>query len=54
MEFVDHVCEQYPAIDTARIGVTGGSYGGWMTTDHRPHGPVRGCRKPEELLQLAQ
>lgn len=32
MEFVDHVCEQYPAIDTARIGVTGGSYGGWMTT----------------------
>lgn len=31
MEFVDHVCEQYPAIDTARIGVTGGSYGGWMT-----------------------
>lgn len=32
MEFVDHVCEQYPAIDTARIGVTGGSYGGWMTS----------------------
>ena len=31
MEFVDHVCEQYPAIDTARTGVTGGSYGGWMT-----------------------
>lgn len=31
MEFVDHVCEQYPAIDPARIGVTGGSYGGWMT-----------------------
>ena len=31
MEFVDRVCEQYPAIDTARIGVTGGSYGGWMT-----------------------
>ena len=30
MEFVDHVCEQYPAIDPARIGVTGGSYGGFM------------------------
>lgn len=31
MEFVDHVCGLYPAIDEKRIGVTGGSYGGWMT-----------------------
>ena len=31
MEFVDHVLEITPAIDPARLGVTGGSYGGWMT-----------------------
>ncbi len=31
MEFTDHVCGQYPAIDPKRIGVTGGSYGGFMT-----------------------
>ena len=31
MEFVDRVIEAYPQIDTARIGVTGGSYGGFMT-----------------------
>lgn len=31
MEFVDHVCGLYPAIDETKIGVTGGSYGGWMT-----------------------
>lgn len=31
MEFVDHVCKEYPAIDEKKIGVTGGSYGGWMT-----------------------
>ncbi len=31
MEFTDHVCKLYPAIDGKRLGVTGGSYGGWMT-----------------------
>ena len=31
MEFTDHVLKLYPAIDEKRIGVTGGSYGGWMT-----------------------
>lgn len=31
MEFVDHVLEAYPEIDPARVGVTGGSYGGFMT-----------------------
>ncbi len=31
MEFVDHVLAQYPQIDKARLGVTGGSYGGFMT-----------------------
>ncbi len=31
MEFTDHVLKQYPAIDEKRLGVTGGSYGGWMT-----------------------
>lgn len=31
IEFVDRVIEAYPQIDTARIGVTGGSYGGFMT-----------------------
>ena len=51
MEFVDRVCEQYPAIETRpdrchrrqlrRLD---------DQLDHRPHGPVRGCRKPEELL----
>lgn len=31
MEFTDHVLNLYPAIDEKRLGVTGGSYGGWMT-----------------------
>ncbi len=31
MEFTDHVCRLYPAIDQKRLGVTGGSYGGFMT-----------------------
>ena len=31
MKFTDVVLEQYPQIDTAKIGVTGGSYGGFMT-----------------------
>ncbi len=31
MKFTDVVCETYPAIDKSRIGVTGGSYGGFMT-----------------------
>ncbi|MDO4321101.1 MAG: S9 family peptidase [Lachnospiraceae bacterium] len=31
MAFCDHVLEEYPAIDHGRMGVTGGSYGGYMT-----------------------
>ena len=31
MEFTDRVLEGYPDIDKARVGVTGGSYGGFMT-----------------------
>ena len=31
MKFTDEVLKKYPAIDTARVGVTGGSYGGFMT-----------------------
>ncbi|MEJ5229509.1 MAG: S9 family peptidase [Pseudothermotoga sp.] len=31
MKFVDEATERYPFIDTNRIGVTGGSYGGYMT-----------------------
>lgn len=31
MAFTDTVIEKYPAIDAERIGVTGGSYGGFMT-----------------------
>ncbi|OCN06171.1 hypothetical protein A4S06_00210 [Erysipelotrichaceae bacterium MTC7] len=31
MHFTDAVIEAYPAIDTNRMGVTGGSYGGFMT-----------------------
>lgn len=31
MQFVDTALEQYPSIDTGRLGVTGGSYGGYMT-----------------------
>ena len=31
MEFVDLVLKTYPAIDEERLGVTGGSYGGYMT-----------------------
>lgn len=31
MKFVDQVLEKYPQIDASRLGVTGGSYGGFMT-----------------------
>ncbi len=31
MRFTDLVLEEYPAIDQERLGVTGGSYGGFMT-----------------------
>lgn len=31
MAFTDQVLTQYPDIDPARVGVTGGSYGGFMT-----------------------
>lgn len=31
MMFTDKVLEKYPQIDTSKIGVTGGSYGGFMT-----------------------
>ncbi|MPM40443.1 hypothetical protein SDC9_87084 [bioreactor metagenome] len=31
MQFVDLCIEKYPAIDSGRLGVTGGSYGGFMT-----------------------
>ncbi|MBQ2058842.1 MAG: S9 family peptidase, partial [Firmicutes bacterium] len=31
MAFTDKVLESYPMIDKARLGVTGGSYGGYMT-----------------------
>ena len=31
MKFTDVVLEQHPQIDAAKIGVTGGSYGGFMT-----------------------
>lgn len=31
MKFTDLVLERYPAIDKNRVGVTGGSYGGFMT-----------------------
>ncbi|HKM00538.1 MAG TPA: S9 family peptidase [Sedimentibacter sp.] len=31
MKFTDKVLEKYPQIDSTKIGVTGGSYGGFMT-----------------------
>lgn len=31
MSFVDRVIEMYPGLDPERLGVTGGSYGGYMT-----------------------
>ena len=31
MDFTDQVLERYPQIDKERLGVTGGSYGGFMT-----------------------
>ncbi len=31
MDFVDEVLKNYPSIDSERLGVTGGSYGGYMT-----------------------
>jgi len=31
MEFTDHVLEKYPDVDGERLGVTGGSFGGFMT-----------------------
>ena len=30
MEFTDHVLKHYPQIDEKRVGMTGGSYGGFM------------------------
>ena len=30
MEFTDHVLQSYPQIDPARVGMTGGSYSGFM------------------------
>lgn len=32
MEFVDNVLAQYPDVDADRLGVCGGSYGGYMTS----------------------
>ena len=31
MDLTDHVLQQYPQLDPARLGVMGGSYGGFMT-----------------------
>lgn len=31
LEFVDTVCQQHPELDSDRIGICGGSYGGFMT-----------------------
>ncbi len=31
MDFTDYICDFYPNIDRSRLGVTGGSYGGFMT-----------------------
>lgn len=31
MQFTDLCIEKYPAIDSSRLGVTGGSYGGFLT-----------------------
>ena len=31
MKFTDTILEKYPAIDSSKVGVTGGSYGGFMT-----------------------
>ena len=31
MQFTEEMCAKYPDIDTSRLGVTGGSYGGFMT-----------------------
>lgn len=31
LQFVEEVCKRYPWIDSERLGVTGGSYGGYMT-----------------------
>lgn len=31
MEFTDHVLNTYPQIDPNRVGITGGSYGGFLT-----------------------
>lgn len=47
-EFVDHVLAQCPEIDPQRVGVTGASYGGYMTNwlithDHRFKAAVSQC-----------
>jgi len=31
IQFTDEMCAKYPAIDTSKLGVMGGSYGGYMT-----------------------
>lgn len=37
LQFVDEACRRYPFIDSHRIGVTGGSYGGYMVNYMAAH-----------------
>ena len=52
MKFVDEVLARYPQIDPARLGVTGGSYGGFMTNWVIGHRAIRRSGLPEIHFQL--
>lgn len=53
MEFLDEMLAKYPDVDPERLGVTGGSYGGFMTNwIIRTYEPVCGGGFSAQHLQL--
>ena len=55
MAGVDAALKQNPWIDRDRLGVTGGSYGGFMTNwIRRPHHSLQGRRHAAQRLELHQ
>ena len=47
MELSDQILKHYPDIDEKRVGIGGGSYGGFMATGWKAHRPVRGSSLPK-------
>lgn len=51
MQFTDKVLETYPQIDASKVGVTGGSYGGFMTNWIIGHTDRFACAASQEVSQ---